>query len=288
MSQSSKSLDDLRREIDEIDDNLHDLLMRRAEIVEGVPAVKRSGNTPALRPGREAMILRRLADRHKGRFSRAVMVRLWRELLSGMTAMQAPFAVAVLVPENAPGYWDLARDHYGSHTQMTPFRSVAQVIRAVSEGNAAVGVLPMPQDGEADPWWRMLISADAGTPRVISRLPFASSGNARVGDQSVLAIGCGIAEPSGADRSLFVIETHGEVSRARIFSTMTAAGLPVTFYTSYEPTTGVALNLLEFDDFVTADDARLLKAVGQLGEAVERVSQLGSYPRPLGPETSKA
>ena len=36
-----------------------------------------------LRPGREALILRRLVARHRGPFSRAVLVRLWRELISG-------------------------------------------------------------------------------------------------------------------------------------------------------------------------------------------------------------
>ena len=40
------SLDDLRREIDEIDDQLHDLLMRRTEIVGRVGAVKRLESTP--------------------------------------------------------------------------------------------------------------------------------------------------------------------------------------------------------------------------------------------------
>ena len=67
MSASPPSLEELRREIDEIDDAIHDLLMRRAQVVEQVGIAKRPDNQ-IVRPGREAVILRRLAARHTGSF----------------------------------------------------------------------------------------------------------------------------------------------------------------------------------------------------------------------------
>src|SRR5205085_1491538 len=88
---------------------------------------------------------------------------------------------AVYTPSDAPGFWDLARDHYGSHTPMVPCRSTPQVIRAVTENKEAIGVLPMPQEGDSDPdpWWRHLLSSDGNAPHVIARLPFGARGNAR-------------------------------------------------------------------------------------------------------------
>ena len=77
------TLDDLRREIDEIDDEMHDLLMRRTTVVDAIGALKKSDGVPAIRPGREATILRRLITRHEGKFPRALVVRIWREILSG-------------------------------------------------------------------------------------------------------------------------------------------------------------------------------------------------------------
>ena len=44
MSASPPSLEELRREIDEIDDAIHDLLMRRAQVVEQVGIAKRPDN----------------------------------------------------------------------------------------------------------------------------------------------------------------------------------------------------------------------------------------------------
>ena len=81
MSASPPSLEELRREIDEIDDAIHDLLMRRAQVVEQIGIAKRPDNQ-IFRPGREAIILRRLAARHTGAFPIAVVVRIWREMIA--------------------------------------------------------------------------------------------------------------------------------------------------------------------------------------------------------------
>src|SRR5262249_61460792 len=89
--------------------------------------------------------------------------------------------------------------------------------------------LPLPQDGDGDPWWPHLVSADVQTPRVIARLPFGSPGNARAGGLHALAIGRGAPEPTGADRSLLVIDTTPEISRTRLFAGLKPGGLEPNF-----------------------------------------------------------
>jgi len=277
------TLDDLRREIDEIDDEIHDLLMRRTKLVEAIGALKKSDGVPAIRPGREAKILRRLMGRHDGKFPRAQLVRIWRELLSGTTRLQVDFAVAVHVPEEAPGLWDIARDHYGSFTPMTAFGTASQVLRAVTEGGASVGVLPLPQEGDADPWWPHLVSVDPQTPRVIARLPFGLPGNARAGVLQALAIGRGAPEATGADLSLLVIDTSSEISRTRLFSVLKSGGLEPNFLAAAAGPDAAA-NLIEFEGLISPEAAPLQKALVPLGSAVGRISFLGSYARPLTAE----
>ncbi|HVM79399.1 MAG TPA: chorismate mutase [Stellaceae bacterium] len=278
------TLDELRRKIDEIDDELHDLLMRRTEIVGEIGALKKNDRLPALRPGREAMILRRLMARHQGPLPRPLIVRIWRELLSGTIALQVDFAVAVYAPDSAPGYWDIARDHYGSHTPMTAYSTAVQVLRAVTEGEASVGVLPIPQDGEAEPWWPHLSATDPATPKVIARLPFAGHGNARSGDAEALAIGRGDLEATGADRSLLVIDTSREMSRGKLLSALKAGGFEPAFLAAVERVPDFAADLLELEGIVRADDKRLKDALRPLGEATGAISFLGGYARPLTPQ----
>jgi chorismate mutase / prephenate dehydratase len=275
---TTSSLDDLRRRIDEIDDRLHDLLMERADVVQAIGETKRVDGAPVLRPGREASILRRLMQRHGGRFPKGAIVRIWRELVAAQTGLQAPFAVAVYVSQGGPGFWDLARDHWGSQCAMTPYGSVAQVIRAVTEGQATVGVLPMPHEGESDPWWPQIASADETMPRIVARLPFGSRGNARAEPGDALAIAKLPIEEIGADRSFLIIETHGDVSRARLMSALGQAGLPCSFFAGHTPRSQV---LAEVEGFVPPRDPRIGRLLELVGEAVAWVVPIGGYAAPL-------
>src|SRR5215471_4372675 len=157
MSVNPSDLKGLRRRLDEIDDKLQDLLIDRAEIVSMVAANKKGGNQAAFQPAREAEIIRRLVGRHHGAFPVANLVRMWREMLAATVRLQSLFSVAVFAPAERPGLWDLARDHYGSNTPMTAHSCPAAVVRAVTARESTVGVLPMPQPGEPDPWWPLLV-----------------------------------------------------------------------------------------------------------------------------------
>ena len=82
MTAPLKAIKRLRRAIDVIDDEMHDLLMRRVEIVERIGVLKDAAPGGLyIRPEREAQILRRLVSRHSGRFPAAVVARTtpgWR------------------------------------------------------------------------------------------------------------------------------------------------------------------------------------------------------------------
>ena len=285
MTPSPSDLADLRRRLDEIDDNLHDLLIRRAEIVSAVATSKREGKLAAFQPGREAQIIRRLVDRHHGEFPVATLVRMWREMLSATVRLQSPFAVAVFAPVESQGFWDLARDHYGSHTPMLAYRSIGQVIRAVTEGQASLGVLPMPQEGELDPWWRHLLSKDEDAPRVVARLPFGARGNARGDGVDALAIGRGVQQETGRDRVLLATESSADISRDRIFRTLASLGLVCTFFASYEHA-GSATSLIEIEGFVLITDPRLDSFRTQLGSELHRLLPFGGYAVPLSTTAS--
>ena len=164
---TEKSLEKLRQEIDKIDESIHDQIMRRAEVVQQIGALKTNG-TPAIRPSREAEILRRLVSRHQGRFPKTALLRIWREMIGGMVALEAPLSIAVYMPERGSGYLELARDYYGASTPTTVLRSPGQVVHAVTEGSATVGVVPMPDREDAEAWWNNLMS-DNPTCRGSSR-----------------------------------------------------------------------------------------------------------------------
>jgi chorismate mutase/prephenate dehydratase len=283
MSDIPSDLEGLRRRIDEIDDRLQDLLVERIQVVSTVAAHKRSNRgVAAHQPAREAEIIRRLIERNRGAFPPATLVRMWRELLAATVRLQGAFTVAVYAPAAAQGFWDIARDHYGSHTPMLPYRTTSQVISAVTDGQAAVGLLPMPQEDDPDPWWRHLLSTDDNAPHVIARLPFGSRGNARPDSGDALAIGRGAEQETGRDRTLIATENAPGISRGRIVSTLSGLGLASIFTASCEHAEG-ANTLIEIDAFVPPGDPRLDRFRAQLGPALYRVLRFGGYAVPLAP-----
>lgn len=277
---SPTDLAELRRRLDAIDDRMHDLLIERAAVVEAVAATKKDGAVAFYQPAREAQILRRLAARHRGGLPFATVVRIWRELLAATVRLETRFAVAVFAPPGSPGFWDLARDHYGSQTPMSAYGSVGQVIRAVSEAGAAVGILPMPQEGDPDPWWRLLVSHNDDAPRVIARLPFGACGNARDDLGAALVVGRGAAQETGADRTLFAVELAADISRARFLRLLSSAGLACTFFAASEHAEGT-LDLIEIEGFVTVADPRIAGFRAELGPALHRLLAFGGYATPL-------
>jgi chorismate mutase-like protein len=277
------SLEALRDEIDRIDDQLHDLLMRRALVVGQVAGEKQGTGGAALRPGREARILRRLVERHKGALPAAVIVRIWRELVSAMVRLQEPMSVAVCAPERSVGYWDLARAHFGSATNMTLHRSPFTVLRAVMDAPGALGVLPPPADGEDDPWWPSLFSETPEIPRVIGKLPFLDPGQGRFEGLNALVIGRVPPEPSGDDIGLLVMAEDERMSRARLNEHIAAAGFDgrcVATRNQQDDESG-CLHLIETHEIIERGDPRLARLADTIALSVDRLVPIGGYAVPI-------
>ena len=212
------SLERLRREIDTIDGELHALIRRRADLVGEISAAKPSGGL-AMRPGREATVLRRRLAGHDGSFPAAAVYRMWREMMSAFTLMQTPgLKVAVCRPADQPGYWDLARDHFGCQIPLQAHESPAQVLAEVRASATTIGVVPAPIEADTAPWWPLLASGEATLPNVVAKLPFLAMPNARARGISALVLARIEPEESGDDRALISVEAPSALSRNRIAS----------------------------------------------------------------------
>lgn len=282
MTESESKLGQLRREIDGIDDAIHDLLMRRAALIGAVRDAKRGAAGTPYRPAREAEVLRRLAGRHAGPFPKPVVVRIWREIMAAMLGLQSPFSAAVYAPEGEHAFWDLARDHFGGSTPLTAHRSARGVINAVREGSASVGVVPVPQEGEADPWWPVLGGHPPQGPSIMARLPFAAAAG-RGEIHEAFVIGAAAQEPTGADRSLLVIRASPGLSRARLGEILAGARMPALYMITRPDDDDPALAqfLVEIDGYVGADDDRLGRMLEDEESPARSIDVLGGYATPF-------
>ncbi len=260
MDETPRPLEDIRREIDALDHRIHDALMARAALVAGVRIAKGSGGA-ILRPGREAAVLRRLVARHSGDLDPSVVVRIWREIMTASSRQQGPFSVAVATAAAGGAGLELARGHFGMLTTLQPSSSIAQAIRAVTEGRAQAALVPLAEDVPDDPWWRSL--GTGGDPQliVIARLPFARD--------------------PGAGAALLVGRQDFEISQARLRAAIEKTGLAVRrFPASIDDPGGGSLQLVELGSYVAPGDPRLSAAAAEAGEHA-RLRVAGGFAVPL-------
>jgi chorismate mutase len=277
------SLDKLRQQIDGIDSELHGLIRRRADLVGEIAASKPNGGL-SIRPGREARMLRQRLATHKGAFPAAAVYRMWREMMSAFALMQTPaLKVAVCRPADQPGYWDLARDHFGCQISMVGFESPAQVLAEVRSSSTTVGVVPAPIEADTAPWWPLLASGESTLPNVVARLPFLPMPNARARGISALVLARIEPEESGDDRALISLETESGISRNRIASALGAAGLPAFTSALDQPSRGVHHYLIELPGVIADSDKRLRGLETALKPERVRVATIGAYAVPATP-----
>ena len=269
----------LRAELDRLDDTLHNTLMRRAEVVKQVAALRVKGPVP-LRPGREAAIIRRLLARHDGGLPAFGIVRIWRELLGTTTAQQHPLVVSVCEAGGDPAYLALAREHFGALTPMRCHRWPADAIKEVRAGRATVAVLPMPAEGEAssDVWWTALLRPGGPRVHVVARLPFWAPRPEGTPTVQGLVVSAAAPDPSGQDRSFLGLEL-ADADRARLGAAMAAAGFHVGPIIVRQGVDGSAVcALADVEGFVGDDDLRLAALHG----TGCRPTVLGAYAVPVG------
>src|SRR6202167_5776320 len=169
--QKEPSLADLRRNIDRIDEAMHELLIERGEIIDRLIAVKKTEETgAAFRPAREADMMRRLVQRHHGNLPLDTAESIWRVIISTFTYVQAPFAVHADLSAGDALMRDSARFHFGFTVPFVPHMGAASVVQAVTASKGDLGLVPAFATAGAGPWWTAL--EFEASPKIIARLPF--------------------------------------------------------------------------------------------------------------------
>jgi chorismate mutase len=170
------SLAELRAEIDRLDEAMHTLLMKRGEIIDRLIAAKQTQESgSAFRPAREAQMMRRLVERHKGILPLDTAESIWRVIIATFTYVQAPFSVHADLSAGDAMMRDTARFHFGFTVPFVPHLGAASVVATVSNSKGDLGLVPAFEIAGAGAWWNALEFDSA--PKIIARLPFVERAN---------------------------------------------------------------------------------------------------------------
>lgn len=285
---TDNELETLRNSIDRIDDRLIKLLAERNDVVKQVGRLKarRGDGHSIIRPGREADMIRRIVEKGGAGFSSAALALMWRLIISSAINIEEdPKISSFSLPNNREAYW-LSREYFGAFTPIVEHPTTAEVLADVLRRKATVGVVPLKDESNSQPWWSRL-SAEQNPPHVFAKLPFVQMAPS---DKPVLvAIGYVVPEATEEDESLWVLKAPETVIFSWLEPLLKEAGiafaveansrmLHVTTYQHY---------LLRIPGFADKKDERITQFIKRANDefgtetASIYMNFLGSYATPI-------
>jgi chorismate mutase / prephenate dehydratase len=146
----STAIESVRSQIDAVDQELHALINKRAELAKkvGISKHKDGHLVDFYRPEREAEVLRMaLARNAKGPLRDEEVLRLFREIMSACLAQEKPLKIAYLGPEGTYAQSAVLKQ-FGHSVRALPVASIDEVFQEVQAGNADFGVVPVENSTE--------------------------------------------------------------------------------------------------------------------------------------------
>lgn len=281
-----QALAEFRAQIDVIDNQLHDLLRTRVDIIDQVRQLKGKQHI-YIRSGREATMLRALMGRPQGKLPEGLIVRVWRELISGFTLMEGGLSVAVYAPAKGPDLWDHARDHFGAFTPLVEASSAKDAISKVISNEVSVAVVPPPHQDDKDAWWPLLSTDKKNDITVFATLPFEILKPGRCNARNALPMGLVVGrhypELTGDDHSYLSLHCV-HVPEAEMKRLLSKAGYKVRLLLSETLGRGASAPTaywVEADGYIGRADTRLSRLKAMLGSRLQHIAPMGGYASPM-------
>lgn len=194
----ARPLDTIRAELDAIDERIHALVVRRAGLADEVRRAKTDTGAAALRPAREAQMLRRLSGLDSGAMELGQIWRLWRELIMANARLQFPFVVDTVAASHDHGLWDMGRAHFCFETEMEAHDTSPAALARAAAGPARVALLRT-----ADTTWWSDLAGHGGRLRVFNALPMIAAADGEA--PSAMVIGDVALSESGDDVTVLLV-----------------------------------------------------------------------------------
>ena len=121
-----KTIEEIRRAIDELDEGILDLLNQRASMVIAIGGLKKGESREFYVPSRELEIYERLMAKNTGPFPNEALKSVFREIISASLSLEEPMKVAFFGPK-ATFTHIAAMQQFGLSAELIPRKSIPAV-----------------------------------------------------------------------------------------------------------------------------------------------------------------
>lgn len=142
-----KELNELRDNIDKIDNEIIALIKQRARNVKEIGALKKTQSSPVFSNSREISILRKIEALADDSIDAARLKDIYREILSALRSLEGGVKVAFLGPE-ATFTQQAATKYFGKYIDYAAQRTITDVFYEVEKQRVDFGVVPIENSNE--------------------------------------------------------------------------------------------------------------------------------------------
>lgn len=136
------TLNELRLEINKLDNDLLELLNRRMEYVQKVGELKQNDGSSIYRPEREKEIIQRLCEQNQGHLTPESIEAIYMEIFAVSRNLELPEKVAYLGPEGSYSH-QAAESRFGAMSYYLPLSSIESVFKVLENKEAKFGIVPI-------------------------------------------------------------------------------------------------------------------------------------------------
>ena len=170
-----KNINKLRKEIDQIDNKILNLLKNRSKIAIKIGSLKKAdlNNTNLFRPERQVEILNRLFAKKNDFFKEEDIFNFWREVFSHQTNLQGN--LEFLVPKFLGKIdKDIIFFSFGINTKINLFEDYNKAFSLVKSKRNKLLILPFPGKLKGTKWW---VEESFKKLFVVASIPFINKDN---------------------------------------------------------------------------------------------------------------
>lgn len=275
MSARDEKLEAIRREIDDLDDELVSLINRRARLAQKIAQVKDGeGAQHYYRPDREAKVLRALVEKNDGPLPGENVSRIFQEIMSACRALQRPLTVALPGPQGT--FTEAAAfKHFGHAIESLPLDSIEAVFRAVEAGDSAYGVVPVEESSEGVVHHTLDMFIDSSLS-ICGEVELGVRGNTT----RFLVIGDQLVGPTGADKTSVLVTVKDRPGALYdLLSSFKRRNINVTRIESRPSRSRRWKDVFYVDLEGHAEEPDVSKSIEDIKAYAALVKILGSYPQ---------
>ncbi|MBN1510890.1 MAG: prephenate dehydratase [Phycisphaerae bacterium] len=142
VTEPNRQLDDVRRQIDALDEQIVCLLNQRAGLVLDIGRLKAEAGIATYRPDREREVLDRVKAGNTGPLAERTLLAIYRELMSGSFSLEKPPRIAYLGPAGSYSHVAATRK-FGATVEYEPLRHIDALFGEVEREHVDLAVVPI-------------------------------------------------------------------------------------------------------------------------------------------------